>query len=110
MQRQYHGGTDHSVSLLQVQQQLAAALKAQAEAEAHASQVEGQLQQLQVTLTASQEKNRADHLVLAKEIKRLRGEVAALQQVGCCWVDSGCEGVCGRAGQGEGWVVGVPMG
>jgi uncharacterized protein with NAD-binding domain and iron-sulfur cluster len=68
-------------AFVQMQQQLAAAADAQAEAEARASQAEQQLLQLQGTLTASQEKSRADHLVLAKEIKRLRGEVAALQQV-----------------------------
>ena len=30
---------------------------------------------------AAKEKARADHVVLAKEIKRLRGELAAAQQV-----------------------------
>lgn len=52
-------------------------------AAAEASSVSAQLQEQQAAAAAAAAKARGDQLVLAKEVKRLRGELAAAQQVWC---------------------------
>jgi hypothetical protein len=58
---------------------------AEAAAAAQVSSLNAQLTQVQAAAAAAAAKARADQLVLAREVKRLREETAGLQQV--CWVD-----------------------
>ncbi len=70
--------------ILQLEQQLQLQRSEAERTAAEAASAQQELAQLQVVLAAAKEKARSDHLVLAKEVKRLRGELAAAVQVGGC--------------------------